>query len=533
MTAPLKLFISYSHHDEAYRERLAVHLAALELEGYYQVWHDRKLLAGQDWAQKIDEHLAESDVVLLLVSADFINSRYVWSLELEQAIRQEAAGKTRIVSVILKPCRWHRGFSPLARRQALPPRLDQIKSVSEHPGGEDKAFDEVMEGLEQLCEEMRAARAGSQSAQTAGQVGLADRVHFAVGRRPRRILAAAGVILIAGSLLAGHAFLRREADFGWRLLQVGDYPAARTHLSRARWWPGLDRHGADFARLGALLPQLGDEAVRRDFITGLEALDKAAPAAGFTAYLRGIAEFDAGLRRGDPERWLHGAASQFEEAVRRDPALAEAHAGLALLLTADCQLDRALQAIAAADRAGGALAPGRYAVQKADILARFADPERRQEALALYASQDAEASARFAQAMLAWDGGDWVQARAALARATDQLVQEEGRAGWMFFLPGGPWFLGVAAAKRCLLTYASAVGERLATGERDVRAAWNEVTRACAGIEPDARELICAHLPEDAALPARRDLACPSPQPRAQCPVPPEPPMLTGRRLGA
>jgi hypothetical protein len=66
---PAQLFYSYSHKDEKLRERLEVHLSALKREGLISGWHDRKIGAGTEWKDAIDDHLKAAHIILLLVSA--------------------------------------------------------------------------------------------------------------------------------------------------------------------------------------------------------------------------------------------------------------------------------------------------------------------------------------------------------------------------------------------------------------------------------------------------------------------------------
>ncbi len=73
--SPVKLFITYSHKDEALRQALCEHLASLQREGLIDVWHDRKIGAGQEWQGKIDDNLEKADIVLCLVSASFFGIR--------------------------------------------------------------------------------------------------------------------------------------------------------------------------------------------------------------------------------------------------------------------------------------------------------------------------------------------------------------------------------------------------------------------------------------------------------------------------
>ena len=71
--AMVTIFISYSHADEELRRQLDVHLAALRRQGVVDIWHDRKIRAGEEFANEIDGALSTANIILLLVSADFIN----------------------------------------------------------------------------------------------------------------------------------------------------------------------------------------------------------------------------------------------------------------------------------------------------------------------------------------------------------------------------------------------------------------------------------------------------------------------------
>ena len=76
MPTPIDVFFSYSHKDEALRDELANHLKLLARHSVIRAWHDRRIGAGEDWKGAIDEHLETAQVVLLLVSADFLASDY-------------------------------------------------------------------------------------------------------------------------------------------------------------------------------------------------------------------------------------------------------------------------------------------------------------------------------------------------------------------------------------------------------------------------------------------------------------------------
>ena len=69
-----EIFFSYSHKDETLRDRLDTHLAVLKREGIVETWHDRRIAAGDEFAGVIHAKLETADLILLLVSADFLSS---------------------------------------------------------------------------------------------------------------------------------------------------------------------------------------------------------------------------------------------------------------------------------------------------------------------------------------------------------------------------------------------------------------------------------------------------------------------------
>lgn len=114
----LRLFVSYSHIDKVLKDRLVCHLRPLEHENLIEVWADHQISAGDDWDKEIAKKLSQADIVLTLVSIDFINSKYCYDIELEKALEKEAQGDTRVIPVILRSCLWTK--SPLGRLKALP-----------------------------------------------------------------------------------------------------------------------------------------------------------------------------------------------------------------------------------------------------------------------------------------------------------------------------------------------------------------------------------------------------------------------------
>ncbi|BAU11087.1 hypothetical protein LEP3755_15800 [Leptolyngbya sp. NIES-3755] len=141
MSRSIKLFFSYSHRDEELRDQLAAHLATLQRKKVIESWHDRKIIAGAQWAQDIDDNLNSADVILLLISPDFLNSDYCSVIELNQAMERHNAGKACVIPVILRHADWH--DEPFAALQALPKNAKPIVTWSDR----DEAFLDVVRGI--------------------------------------------------------------------------------------------------------------------------------------------------------------------------------------------------------------------------------------------------------------------------------------------------------------------------------------------------------------------------------------------------
>lgn len=112
------VFFSYSHKDEELRDRLEVALATLRRQGLIETWHDRMLRAGDEFDPGIRQELEGADIILLLVSPDFIASSYCYDVEMTRALERHQAGEARVIPVILRACDWHP--TPFGKLMAAP-----------------------------------------------------------------------------------------------------------------------------------------------------------------------------------------------------------------------------------------------------------------------------------------------------------------------------------------------------------------------------------------------------------------------------
>ena len=138
------VFISYSRKDERYVRQLENVLAPLQRNNLIATWTDREISPGREWRREIELALENADIILLLVSPDFLASDYVQNQELQRALERHQSGSATVVPIILKPANWQ--VSPLSRLQALP---RDARPVSEWQN-RDQAWLDVAQGLQRL-----------------------------------------------------------------------------------------------------------------------------------------------------------------------------------------------------------------------------------------------------------------------------------------------------------------------------------------------------------------------------------------------
>jgi hypothetical protein len=112
------VFFSYSHQDEQLRDRLETQLSMLKRQGVIETWHDRRIGAGEEFAKAIDDHVNTDDIILLLVSPDFIASDYCYQIEMSRALERHQRGEAIVIPVILRACEWTQ--SPFGKLNGVP-----------------------------------------------------------------------------------------------------------------------------------------------------------------------------------------------------------------------------------------------------------------------------------------------------------------------------------------------------------------------------------------------------------------------------
>src|SRR5687768_12359297 len=101
---PVRIFISYSHDDFKYMEIIRKSLAAREQKKEIEVWTDEKIIAGQNYNSNITMALETADIVLFLISINFISSWYIANVELRNAVERHKQGMVKLIPILLEDC---------------------------------------------------------------------------------------------------------------------------------------------------------------------------------------------------------------------------------------------------------------------------------------------------------------------------------------------------------------------------------------------------------------------------------------------
>jgi TIR domain-containing protein len=157
----LEVFYSYAHADEALRLGLEKALALLRKQELIVGWHDRAIEPGSEWQEQIDSRIRSAQVILLLISPDFIDSSYCYDIELKLALERHAHGEAVVVPIILRPVDW--SSAPFAQLQALP---RDARPITTWPNV-DEAFADVARGIRRVVEHL-ARRATASAVPKAG-----------------------------------------------------------------------------------------------------------------------------------------------------------------------------------------------------------------------------------------------------------------------------------------------------------------------------------------------------------------------------
>src|SRR5438445_13146510 len=102
-SSTIEIFCCYAHEDEDLLHELRRHLSPLQRQKTIQLWHDGDMSAGTEWNQEIKQHLNNAEIILLLISSDFIASEYCYGSEMKRALERHKRREARVIPVLLRP----------------------------------------------------------------------------------------------------------------------------------------------------------------------------------------------------------------------------------------------------------------------------------------------------------------------------------------------------------------------------------------------------------------------------------------------
>ncbi|WP_295884674.1 toll/interleukin-1 receptor domain-containing protein, partial [uncultured Thiohalocapsa sp.] len=403
----VRIFCSYSHKDEDALDALKDHLAGLRRRRVIADWHDREIRPGADWSAAIDTALNTADIVLLLVSSDFLASDYCNGIELTRALERAAAGEARIIPVYVRPA--YTQGEPFERFQGTPEDQKPVYSWSDA----DAAWVQVVKFIVAAVDDVLAARTlsrqsipvqtdaegtanragdGAPTAPTRDRGGDAaptgppathagegaSAAHAGAVSAPARLWIGGGVIAaVVLAAVAGWYLLQPDPDVTRRLadadalLDTGRYDQALAAYETVLDIDAGNRRAAYGRDKAAVLADMGPDFDVEAANRRLRTLEDGHPKDAHIQLMLGR---------------LAGAGQDWEEARRRleralelDPDLPEARFGLGVLAHRDGRLEAARQHYEQA--LDGAPGNRRYLTNLAGVLL---DLGEHQAALAAY-----------------------------------------------------------------------------------------------------------------------------------------------------
>jgi formylglycine-generating enzyme required for sulfatase activity len=208
-----ELFISYSHHDLRWLDRLRVHLKPLEKIYRLERWDDSRIKAGDLWRQEIEEALARAEVALLLVSPDFLASDFIDSSELPSLFQSAREKGLRILWVPLRPSIWKK-HPEIAKYQAIIPANKTLAQMSEVE--QDVAMVQIVEAIEDTFNQIKEQRLNLQTAAKAEKAAKIEKAAEAKAASGK--LAEAEKVVKAEKAVEAELEARRK-DSQWRVVE--------------------------------------------------------------------------------------------------------------------------------------------------------------------------------------------------------------------------------------------------------------------------------------------------------------------------
>lgn len=168
------IFISYSRRDKKLLDEFRKHLTILERKGIVKIWYDGLIEAGENWENEVKNALSSADIILLLISSDFIASDYCYSIEMSKALELQKKGESKTIPIILRDCLWR--DSPFAELQVLPNDGTPVTDISWK--SLDKPFFHIIEVIKEIVRKIIDDKKSKIKEDELGKIVSAKKVKF-------------------------------------------------------------------------------------------------------------------------------------------------------------------------------------------------------------------------------------------------------------------------------------------------------------------------------------------------------------------
>lgn len=141
---PKNVYISYSNADVHYKEELQIWLKPLERSQRIKLWDDSEIAPGLIYEKEISEQIANSSIIILLLSPDYIGSDYHYENQLQIALEQQKNNNTIVLPILIRPCAYQ--MTALASAKILPDNNFPIELFEK----KSEAWQEIFDAICQL-----------------------------------------------------------------------------------------------------------------------------------------------------------------------------------------------------------------------------------------------------------------------------------------------------------------------------------------------------------------------------------------------
>lgn len=148
MKKSIQVFIAYSRKDANLLSEFRLHLSVAEQYRNIRIWYDGYLEAGTQWNLVIKNQMLKADIILLLISPDFLASENCYK-ELNEAISLHEKGKLKVIPIILRECLWE--YTPFAKLQVLPDDGVPVSSKDKDP---DSSYSKITKAIIKIADEL-------------------------------------------------------------------------------------------------------------------------------------------------------------------------------------------------------------------------------------------------------------------------------------------------------------------------------------------------------------------------------------------